>query len=475
VDNAWLRMEQPTNLMMITGVLVFDRPLDFQRLQAVYQARLLRYRRFRQRVVQTLRGNYWELDAEFDLRRHLHRRALPGAADKAELEALASDLQSTPLDFSKPLWQLDYVENYRDGSALIVRLHHCIADGIAMIYVLLSMADGAGEARVTPSRAAPRPERDVLGRLFAPVTGTVESVLRLARRTLTEGGRLLLHPMRLYGYLGQGAGAARELANLALMSQEPATVLQARPGVNKRVAWAEPLPLAEVKAVGKALGCSVNDVLLAAASGALREYLLGRNGEMGADLNLRAAVPVNLRPLKDAHKLGNYFGLVLLELPVGEASPLARLYRLHHTMAGLKNSTQPVVTFALLGLLGLVPAALQLPTLNYLSRKATAVMTNVPGPNDALYLAGGRLSEMMFWVPQAGEITLGMSILSYHGRVHFGLTVDERAVPDPHALLARFGQEFEQLALIALLGGGSRPPDAAGFARRFGLQDTTTD
>jgi len=473
VDNAWLRMEQPTNLMMITGVLVFDEPLDFARLCSVYRERLLRYRRFRQRVVQTLRGNYWEDDPDFDLRRHLHRRALPGAADKAELEELASDLRSTPLDFSRPLWQVDYVDNYQGGSALIIRLHHCIADGIAMIYVLLSMADDAEHVAVTPARAAPRPERDVLGRLFAPVTGTVETVLRLARQGLREGSRLLFDPARLVGYLGQGAGAAWELANLALMAQEPDTALQARPGVTKRVAWAEPLPLDEVKAVGKALGCSVNDVLLAAASGALGRYLAGRGETVAADLSLRAAVPVNLRPLKDAHQLGNYFGLVLLDLPVGEVNPLARLYRLRDTMAGLKNSTQPVVTFALLGLLGMVPAALQLPTLNYLSRKATAVMTNVPGPGEALYLAGGRLGEMMFWVPQAGEVTLGMSILSYNGRVHFGLTVDEQAVPEPAVLLARFAEEFEQLALIALLGTGRHPPEAADFARRFGLTDTT--
>lgn len=468
VDNAWLRMEQPTNLMMITGVLVFDRPLDFQRLQWVYQQRLLRYRRFRQRVSRSLRGNYWEDDPDFDLRRHLRRRALPGAAGKAELEELASDLRSTPLDFSKPLWQADYIENYQSGSALIVRLHHCIADGIAMIYVLLSMADDAEHGAMTPERAAPRPQRDVLGGLFAPVSETVDEVLRLVRRTLLGGGRMLLQPGRWTHYLGQGVGAARELSNLALLPPDPDTLFQARPGVTKRVAWAEPLPLDEVKAVSKALGCSVNDVLLSAVSGALGHYLIFEGELVEADLCLRAAVPVNLRPLEDAHKLGNYFGLVLLELPVGEPNPLARLYRLHRTMADLKRSLQPAVTFGLLHTLGLVPAALQLPTLNFLSRRASAVMTNVPGPQEALYLAGGKISEIMFWVPSAGEVTMGVSILSYNGQVHFGLTVDERTVADPDALLARFAVEFEQLALIALLGG-DQPPEPQDFALRHGL------
>ncbi|HEX6387272.1 MAG TPA: wax ester/triacylglycerol synthase domain-containing protein, partial [Anaerolineae bacterium] len=133
VDAAWLGMEHPTNLMMVSGVLTFNEPLDFERLKAVIQHRLLNFERFRQRVVQSripLAPAYWETDPNFDLDAHVHRIALPAPGDKAALQDMVSDLTSTPLDFSKPLWQMHVIENYGSGCAVMTRLHHCIADGI---------------------------------------------------------------------------------------------------------------------------------------------------------------------------------------------------------------------------------------------------------------------------------------------------------------------------------------------------------
>ena len=149
IDTAWLRMERPTNLMMITGVMIFAERLEYEKLRETVKTRFLKYWRFMQRAVQKAAGAFWEVDPYFDIGRHVLRTALPGQADKAELEHLASDLMSTPLDFSKPMWQFHLVEDYQGGSALILRIHHSYADGIALIHVLLSLMDPAAGAQAT--------------------------------------------------------------------------------------------------------------------------------------------------------------------------------------------------------------------------------------------------------------------------------------------------------------------------------------
>jgi diacylglycerol O-acyltransferase / wax synthase len=182
----------------------------------------------------------------------------------------------------------------------------------------------------------------------------------------------------------------------------------------------------------------------------LRGYLLDEGGEVDG-LTIRATVPVNLRPLEHAKKLGNHFGLVFLELPIGEANPLRRLERVASCMRELKRSRQAIVTLGLLGALGMGPQSLQAPALELFSRKATAVATNVPGPQQPLYLTGVEVSELMFWVPQSGSIGVGLSILSYNGNVHFGFMADAKRVRDPEAVTVRFAEEFEKLMLIALM------------------------
>ncbi|MCP4421558.1 MAG: wax ester/triacylglycerol synthase family O-acyltransferase, partial [Chloroflexi bacterium] len=144
VDAAWLRMEDPTNLMMVSGIITFKKMVDFEHFKAVIEHRMLTFDRFRMRVVQSKRPfspAYWEIDDTFNINAHLHRVALPSPSDKATLQEMCSDLMSTPLDFSKPLWQMHLIENYEGGCAIMTRLHHCIADGMALVFVLLSLTD----------------------------------------------------------------------------------------------------------------------------------------------------------------------------------------------------------------------------------------------------------------------------------------------------------------------------------------------
>jgi len=462
IDTAWLRMERPTNLMMITGVMIFAGRLDYDRLREVIEARFLKYRRFTQLAVQKAAGAFWESDPYFDISRHVLRTALPGRADKVELQNLASDLMSTPLDFSKPLWQFHLVEDYQGGSAVILRIHHCYADGIALIHVLLSLTDPEPHALplMTEEETEHAEESGIFQRFFEPVDKMVNTTLKLGRGLVDEGADIFRHPAHVLDYARNGARLAAEIARLALMKDDSKTRFKGDLGVSKRVAWAEPLDLREVKAVGKALGGSVNDVLLAAVAGALRDYLIEQGDPVPQDLQVRAVIPVNLRPLDKAANLGNFFGLVFLALPVGVANPLERVYEVRRRMNELKESYQPILALGLLGTVGMGPNILQQSLLEILSNKASAVMTNVPGPHEAIYLGGARMAEMMFWVPQSGQIGMGVSILSYHNRVHFGVVADRKLVDDPEAVVSRFAGEFDKLLFITLMSPWGEELDA---------------
>jgi WS/DGAT/MGAT family acyltransferase len=470
VDTAWLRMEQPTNLMMINGVIVLDAELDYPRLLETIEQRFLAFRRFRQKAADGPGGAQWVLDEDFDIRWHVRRTALPGAADRAELESLVSDLASTPLDPARPLWQFHVVENYVDGPVVIVRIHHCIADGIALVQVFLSLTDLAPGGRPSAREPAKWKQRraeesPVFQRLLEPAREGLDLATHLGERLLEEGKKIAHNPAVAAEYLTEAGEVVRELVHSLTPPDDPATRFRGRLGVRKQVAWAEPLPLDEIKAVSKAFGCTVNDVLIAAVTGALRNYLVELGEDPGSLEDIRATVPVNLRPLEHARELGNHFGLVFLSLPLGADSPLERLYMVNERMNELKSSKQAAVTFGFLAALGMGPSALQKPVLDMLSQKATTVLTNVPGPQQPIYLAGAKIREMMFWVPQNGGIGLGISILSYDGKVFFGLFTDRRLVPDPSRIIDRFKPEFEKLLYLGMmLPLEGRPPSASAGA-----------
>lgn len=435
VDAAWMRMDRPTNLMVVVGVLVLDQPLDFARFRDLIATRFLRFARFRCRPVDELRGAAWKPDARFDLDAHLRRVALPGPAGQAELEALVSDLAGTQLDRRRPLWQFHVVEDYAGGTAVVVRIHHCYADGLALARVFLSLTD---DAPPLPAAA---------GGDTGPAGGRVaEGAAWLGRL-----GGTVLEPLSLPVLAGRTLDATLELARVAALPDDPPTSLKGPLGTRKAVAWAPPLPLADVRTVAHALGCTVNDVVMAAAAGALGEYLRGR-GECGDDLTVRATVPFNLRDPREAAALGNQFGLVFLELPVGVRDPLERVRLVHERMRELKRSPQPSVMLGLMTALGAAGETLQSAAVDLLSRKATLVATNVPGPPTPLRLAGRRVSQAIFFVPQSGDIGLGLSILSYAGAVQLGVLADRRRMGDPRRLVTGLATGFEEILLAALLG-----------------------
>lgn len=461
VDTAWLRMDRPTNPMVIVGVMILGERLDCRHLRQALEQGFLGFDRFRQRPVHDGASWYWETDPNFDLERHLHRAALPAPGGKRELLAFTSDLASTALDPQQPLWQFHLVERYGKGSALVIRIHHCYADGMALIRVLLSMTDAGPKPR--PRQPRPlmwMPGMEAWFPWLEPMTGTAGRMLEWSTGFWQRYLEMLVQPGKAVEYAQLGVGMVTEAVKLLTMSPEPETRLRGKAGLSKRAAWCEPLPLAEVKQAGKVLGCSINDMLLASAAGALRKYLVGRR-EQVEGLEIRVVVPVNLRDADDAEDLGNKFGLVFLQLPVGAANPLERLYLVRTRMQALKNSPQPMLVLGLLAAAGSGPLALQEQLLQTLGSHATAVMTNVPGPQQRLHFAGAKLAQQMFWVPQSGDIALGASILSYAGQVQFGLITDAKIVPDPEKIVDAFEPEFRQLAHIAELHPWESPPEPA--------------
>lgn len=456
VDTAWLRMEQPTNLMMITGIICLDEGISYERLLETVELRFLSFRRFRQKAVDNARGAYWVTDEDFDIHAHVRRAALPGKADQGELEEFVSELASTPLNKSCPLWQFHYVENYVGGPVVLMRIHHCYADGIALVQVMLALTDpspeprpSATDARIWTKRRAS--ESSIFRRLMEPARDGVDTAMHWGLKLVEEGIRIVQEPERVGQYAAEAGEIVREFLHAVTLSDDPPSVFKGELGIRKEVAWARPVSLDEVKAVSRVLQCTVNDVLIAAVTGALRRYMLERGNAVGEDQEIRATVPVNLRPLEHARELGNHFGVVFLDLPVNESNPLKRVYAVNERMNELKSGKQATVALGLLAALGMGPAMLQKPSLDLLSQKASMVLTNVPGPKQPLYLGGGQIRSMMFWVPQNGTIGMGVSILSYNGQVFFGLITDRKLVPDPHAIIERVESELERLLRLSMM------------------------
>ena len=473
VDTAWLRMDSPSNLMMILGVWIIKPAVSYFDTCQRIEERLLKYPRFQQKVVQDASGASWVTDTRFDINRHVLREKLPASSRTHPQQALQkrlAELALQPLDPRYPLWDFRLVEHYQGGSALLVRIHHCIADGLALIAVIQSLVDGGtepplyktGSDQVSGWGAA---EEWLSHTFIEPLTGVAVQALEAAGDGAAKALGAMGEPVALLDKLVQGFGTGkaasveaarltcqvlRDGAALALMPDDSPTRLKGIPGLAKRVAWCQPIPLDDVRAVSKALHCSVNDVLLSCVAGAIGQYLRSL-GDSVAGKEIRAMVPVNLRPVAQAYQLGNQFGLAPVMLPIGLDNPMARLYEVRRRMTELKVSMQPMLTFALLALAGMLVKPLQDAMLSLFSRKTTAVMTNVPGPRDKLTFCGSTLEQPLVWVPQSGTVGLGVSILSYGGGVQFGIISDATLCPNPQAIIDRFEPEFDKLRLLTLM------------------------
>ena len=468
VDAIWLSMDSPDNLMVIEGIMTLDGPVDWERLRALLQTRLVdRYPVFRQRVVEAstpLGMPHWEDDEDFSLDRHLHHVTLPEPADESTLQAFVEQRMSEPLDRTRPLWHFYLVDGHEGGSVVVSRFHHALADGMALAQVLLSLTDEHedGDLLGTSSRRAkqrrsrtaslpPPPEPvapptpsvlDVVGRLTRPATAGLRGALGLVGDLPTT-----LRPAYAAGALTT-LWQTGQIAEKLLLSRNPASPLSGAPGPAKRAVWSQPRPLLDIKLVGRTAGATVNDVLVGAVSGAISRYVSDR----GADpADLSTMVPVNVRaagqPLP--RELGNKFALVMLPLPTARLAPLQRLAEAKRRMDSIKHSPEAVLTFGLINAIGHTNTAVAKQVIDFFAAKAIGVTTNVAGPMTGRYLAGARIRNILGWVPGSGAQTLGVCIFSYDGVVRVGFKADAGVVTDPEKLVHAFDDEMDTLVRLA--------------------------
>jgi diacylglycerol O-acyltransferase len=445
-DAAWLHMDRATNPMVVNAMIWFDEPLDWQRAREVLLKRIVeRFPRFRQRVADPLGRPAFEDDPGFDIDQHMHRLAIPAPGDTPALQELVSDLITPPLDRTRPLWHVYLMEGFGDGCAVLFRIHHCIADGIALARVMLSLTDEEPDAGID---LTPLPENGHglgrLGSLVRPAVGALSATRKVAGAVAHEGMESLVHPDHLARLAGSAVQDAGTLARLLTATPDARTVFKAPLHGTRRVAWSTPFPLERVKAAGRRGHGTVNDVLMAAVTGALRTYLEEHDG---APEELRVMVPFNLRPLDQPvpRDLGNEFALILLGLPVGLEDPGERMRDLKMRMDAIKHSHEGAISFGILSAIGMTPAQLERRLIGFFSEKASAVVTNVPGPRQPVYLAGTPVRGVLVWAPCAGGLGMTVSIFSYAGEVTVGFMTDIGLVPDPGPLVEAFERELHTL------------------------------
>ena len=458
-DAAWLHMDRPTNLMVINTVLLFDEPVDWNRVKQITQERLVdRYPKFRQRVVESrlpLQAPKWEDDPDFSLEHHMHHLALPAPGDIAALQELVGDLMTMPLDRARPLWHTYVIDGFGDGAAMLTRMHHCIADGIALARVMLSLADGGTDGQIEADDVGEDGEAG--GSLRGVVSGATHLATTAGSAAAKQVGSIARSPTHAPRIAGAVARDAGTVMRLLLTPADAATALKGEPGVSRRVAWSKPMSLPLIKKIGHTHDATVNDVLLAAVSGALRHYLQDHDSPVG---EIQAMVPFNLRPLDKPlpRRLGNKFGLVFLPLPVRTSGSYRRLVEVHHRMQRIKNGRDGPVSYGLLGLTGLTPEPVERRIIDLFTAKGTAVMTNVPGPREPVYVAGTPVRAVLVWAPTSGHIGMSVSIFSYRDEVTVGLMVDAALIPDPEHIIDQLERELDVLAEL--------PAKRRGHARR---------
>lgn len=448
-DTLWLDMDRPNNLMVIVTLMFLESVPRWDDLGALVQRRVVeRYPVFSQRPARRVPLGLasWEDDPDFDLQRHLHRVTLASPGDDATLQRFEEERIPVPLDRAHPLWEAWLIDGYGSGSVVFGRFHHALADGIALTRVLLSLTEDGGSSGADTRRGPEVGGEDVVDAPDRSLAGAALSAgVAAARAGLGRAWRLA-SPSGVLDTVGLGVRTGQVVADL-LWTHSPENVFSGTPGARKRVVWTQPLPLADLKTVGRLAGATLNDVLLSAVAGALHRYQRDRGAE---PVDLVTMVPVNVRPLDQPlpRELGNRFALVFVRFPSGRPAPLSRLAETKRRMDWLKASPEAALTLGLMAVMGRTTRSLERYVVDFFADKAIGVTTHVAGPTAVRTLAGVPMSSVLGWVPGSGKHTVGVCIYTYAGNVRVGFMADAGVVPDPGGLLRAF--EVEVAGLVAL-------------------------
>ena len=455
LDASFLYLEEPTTPMHVGAVSVFRRPrsgFEFDRMVELIEQRIALVPRYRQKVREVpgrLARPVWVDDGAFDISYHVRRSALPKPGSDAQLRELVARLMSRPLDHNHPLWEMNLVEGLSGGRiAVIAKTHQAMVDGISAIDIGQVILDVTPTPRDIPEDLwMPRPEPNALQLTWQAAAEAVQRPGEIIdnARTAVYGG--LATVRKAADALGGVASAV-----LAAARPSPGGPLNVPISTQRRFAVAR-TKLEDYRAVRKAHGGDVNDVILAVVSGALRNWLLSRGEAVVGSSTVRAMAPVSVQGDVDAGTdvaaLGNRVSSYLVDLPVGEPNPVLRLNHVSHAMRAHKESGQSVGADALIRLSGFAP-----PTIHSLGARVAnsfaqrifnLVITNVPGPQFPLYAAGARMIEMFPVVPLAKNQAVSIGITSYDGGVYYGLNADRDAMSDVDTLAALMEESLEEL------------------------------
>jgi diacylglycerol O-acyltransferase len=449
LDASFLFAEDRTRAMHVCGVMTFapaDGPeFDMDAFAALIGRRLALVPRYRQKVREVpghLGLPVWVDDPDFDLDYHVRRSALPRPGTDEQLRALVGRLIARRLDRARPLWEIYLVEGLSDGRfAVVTKTHHAMVDGLASMDVGALLLDSAPEPRETAAdewRPAPEPSA------LALAADAVLEAWRRPRTVLDVAARAGADVREVT------VGIERAMATLVSAGAgRPVHPLNTVIGEQRRFATAR-TTLADHRAVRAARGGTVNDVVLAVVTGALRHWMMTRGEPLTAGATVRALVPVSVRARNDAAPAsGNSISAYFVELPVGEDDPLRRLAQVSAAMAAHKAGGQAVGATTLIRLAGLAP-----PTLHSLgvrlasefsSQVYNVLVTNVPGPPRPLYAMGARMLDMYPVVPLAGGQAVSVGITSYDGGMHYGLNADRDAMPDVDVLAGALTDALDEL------------------------------
>jgi diacylglycerol O-acyltransferase / wax synthase len=455
LDASFLHMENGGAHMHVAGLMLFDgEPPPYERLLEMTESRLHVVPRYRQKLAFVPFGQgrpRWVDDPHLNLRYHIRRTSLPRPGTEAQLRSLAGRVFSQPLDRDKPLWEMWLVEGVEDGPdgprfAMLSKTHHALVDGISgvdIVSVLFDATPDPPEPPDRPPRWMPRPEpsqAQLLGEaLLERATVPAEAVRSL--RALFRAPRNVVR------------GAGESLVGVGAMAwaglrPPPRSPYNTAIGPHRRYAWVR-ASLDDIKSIKNSLGGTVNDVVLASVAGALGRHMTRRGAKLPE--TLRALVPVSVRSDDERGALGNRVAAMMAPLPVGEKDPRQRLAVIAAAMQGIKRSGQAVGAQVLTELSGFAPPTLMAQGSRLVSteRFFNLVVTNVPGPQFPLYLMGRELREINPMVPLAKGQALGIAIMSYNGRMNFGLLGDWDAMGDLDAFAADLEASLEELASVA--------------------------
>jgi len=446
----------------------------YEQLLKAIESRLHLVPRYRQRLafVPLEQGRpVWVDDPHFNAGFHVRHTALPRPGGEQELKRLAGRLFSQSLDRSRPLWEIWLVEGVADGRfALLFKTHHALVDGISGVDIATVLFDASPDpAPVAPPdhEWVPRPlpsDAQLLADALLERATVPGEIIRGVRATL-RGPRQIAERV---GEALVGVGAMA-WAGLAAAPPSPFNV---RIGPHRRFTWVR-ADLAELKAIKRALGGTVNDVVLAAVTGALATYMR-EHGHETEGVTLKAMVPVSVRAEVERGALGNRVSAMAAPLPVGFDDPIARLLKIRHEMQGVKESGQAVGAQVLTQLTGFAPPTImaQAARLQARQRLFNLVVTNVPGPQMPLYVLGRKLQSMFPMVPLAENTALGIAVVSYNGQMNFGLNADYDALGDVESLADALHAAIDELAGAAGVAPSLRrsPERARGRSRNSHLR-----